>query len=136
MKAIVQERYGSPDGLELREVEKPVVGDDDVLVRVRAASVHLDVWHVVKGRPYVLRLMGAGFFRPKNPIPGTEMAGIVESVEPPGPEPTTAGTDRVDQRRWGRRGCPHLTAREGLRCARDRRGQHAQARHAALTRGR
>jgi NADPH:quinone reductase-like Zn-dependent oxidoreductase len=80
MKAIVQERYGSPDDLELREVEKPAVGDDDVLVRVRAASVHPDVWHVVTGRPYVLRLAGAGFSRPKNPIPGTDMAGIVESV--------------------------------------------------------
>jgi len=80
MKAIVQERYGSPDDLELRDVETPVVGHDDVLVRVRAASVHPDVWHVVNGRPYVLRLMGAGVFRPKNPIPGTDMAGIVESV--------------------------------------------------------
>jgi NADPH:quinone reductase-like Zn-dependent oxidoreductase len=80
MKAIVQDRYGSPDDLELREVDKPAVGDDEVLVRVRAASVHPDVWHVVSGRPYVLRLMGAGFFRPKNPIPGTDMAGIVESV--------------------------------------------------------
>jgi NADPH:quinone reductase-like Zn-dependent oxidoreductase len=50
------------------------------LVRVRAASVHPDVWHVVTGRPYVLRLMGAGFSKPKNPIPGTDMAGIVESV--------------------------------------------------------
>ena len=80
MKAIVQERYGSPDDLELRELDKPVVGDDEVLVRVRAASVHPDVWHVVSGRPYVLRLMGAGFSRPKNPIPGTDMAGIVESV--------------------------------------------------------
>ncbi|HEY2942635.1 MAG TPA: NAD(P)-dependent alcohol dehydrogenase [Vicinamibacteria bacterium] len=80
LKAIVQERYGSPDDLELREVEKPVVGDDDVLVRVRAASVHPDVWHVASGRPYVLRLMGAGFSRPKQPIPGTDMAGIVEFV--------------------------------------------------------
>lgn len=80
MKAIVQERYGSPDDLELREVGRPVAGDDEVLVRVRAASVHPDVWHVVSGRPYVLRLMGAGFSRPKNPIPGTDMAGIVESV--------------------------------------------------------
>jgi len=80
MKAIVQERYGSPDDLELREVDKPVVGDDEVLVRVRAASIHPDVWHVVSGRPYVLRLMGAGFSKPKNPIPGTDMAGIVESV--------------------------------------------------------
>ena len=80
MKAIVQERYGSPDDLELREVDKPVVGDDEVLVRVRAASIHPDVWHVVSGRPYVLRLMGAGLAKPKNPIPGTDMAGIVESV--------------------------------------------------------
>lgn len=80
MKAIVQEKYGSPDDLELREVAKPAVGDDEVLVRVRAASVHPDVWHVVSGRPYVLRLMGAGFSKPRNPIPGTDMAGIVESV--------------------------------------------------------
>jgi NADPH:quinone reductase-like Zn-dependent oxidoreductase len=80
MKAIVQEKYGSPYDLELREVDRPIVGDDDVLVRVRAASVHPDVWHVVIGRPYVLRLMGAGFSKPKNPIPGTDMAGIVESV--------------------------------------------------------
>src|SRR6266487_6365333 len=80
MKAIVQERYGSPDDLELREVAKPVPGDDEVLVRVRAASIHPDVWHVVAGRPYVLRLMGAGFSKPKNPIPGTDMSGIVESV--------------------------------------------------------
>ena len=80
MKAIVQENYGSPDDLELREVDKPSVGDDEVLVRVRAASVHPDVWHLLSGRPYVLRLMGAGFSKPKNPIPGTDMAGIVESV--------------------------------------------------------
>jgi NADPH:quinone reductase-like Zn-dependent oxidoreductase len=80
MKAIVQERYGSPDDLELRQVAKPLVGDDEVLVRIRAASVHPDVWHVVSGRPFVLRLMGAGLSRPKNPIPGTDMAGIVESV--------------------------------------------------------
>ena len=80
MKAIVQDRYGSPDDLELREVEEPIVGENEVLVRVRAASLHPDVWHVVTGRPFVLRLMGAGFWRPKNPIPGTDMAGIVESV--------------------------------------------------------
>ena len=80
MKAIVQERYGSFDDLNLREVDKPEVGDDDVLVRVRAASVHPDVWHVVTGRPYVLRLMGSGLLKPRNPIPGTDMAGIVESV--------------------------------------------------------
>ena len=49
-------------------------------MRVRAASVHVDVWHVVTGRPYVLRLMGAGLAKPKNPVPGTDLAGIVESV--------------------------------------------------------
>ena len=81
MKAVVQDRYGLPDNvLQLREIDKPVVRDNEVLVRVRAASIHPDVWHVVIGWPYVLRLMGAGVFRPKNPIPGTDMAGIVESV--------------------------------------------------------
>ena len=81
MKANVQDRYGSPDEvLQLKEIDKPVVGDDDVVVRVRAASVHPDVWHVVTGRPWVLRLMGAGLHRPKNPVPGTDVAGGVESV--------------------------------------------------------
>ena len=70
----------SPDDLKFDEVDEPRVGADDVLVRVRAASVHPDVWHVVSGRPFVLRLMGAGLSKPKNPIPGTDMAGIVESV--------------------------------------------------------
>ena len=81
MKAIVQDRYGSPeDVLHLREIDRPTVGDDEVLVRVRAASVHPDVWHVVTGRPYVLRLMGAGLLKPNNPVPGTDVAGVVESV--------------------------------------------------------
>ena len=80
MKAVVQEQYGSLDALRVQEVQTPTPGDDEVLVRVRAASVHPDVWHVVCGRPYVLRLMGAGFFKPKNPIPGTDMAGVVEAV--------------------------------------------------------
>ena len=81
MKAIVQDRYGSPDDvLQLREIDKPVVGDDEVFVRVRAASIHPDVWHAVTGRPYVLRLMGSGLLKPKNPVPGTDLAGHVESV--------------------------------------------------------
>ena len=57
-----------------------MVNDDEVLVRVHAASVHPDVWHVVRGLPYVLRLMGAGLLRPKNGVPGTDVAGHVESV--------------------------------------------------------
>ena len=80
MKAIVQDRYGSPDVLELRDIDEPAAGDDEVLVRVHAASVHPDVWHVVRGVPYVLRVMGAGLRRPKNPVPGIDMAGRVESV--------------------------------------------------------
>ena len=80
MQAIVQDRYGSPDGLRLREIDRPAVGDDEVLVRVRAASVHPDVWHVVSGRPFVLRLMGSGLRRPKCPVPGTDLAGVVEAV--------------------------------------------------------
>jgi len=80
MKAIVQDKYGSPDDLTLREVPMPAVGDDEVLVRVRAASVHPDVWHVVSGMPYAVRLMGPGVLKPKQPIPGTDVAGVVESV--------------------------------------------------------
>ncbi|UCH26263.1 MAG: NAD(P)-dependent alcohol dehydrogenase [Trueperaceae bacterium] len=80
MKAVIQDKYGSPDALELREIDKPLIKDDEVLVRVRAASVHPDVWHVVSGLPYILRLMGAGLLKPKNRIPGTDMAGHVEAV--------------------------------------------------------
>jgi len=82
MKAIVQNRYGSSDVLEYREVDDPVARDDQLLVRVRAASVHADVWHVMRGVPYVLRIMGAGVRRPKNLVPGTDLAGHVESVGP------------------------------------------------------
>ena len=81
MRAIVQERYGVPDEvLHLRETEIPKPGPGQVLVRVRAASVHPDVWHVITGYPRLLRLMGAGLRRPKQPIPGTDMAGEVEAV--------------------------------------------------------
>ena len=80
MKAIIQDRYGSPDVYELREIDRPTVKDDEVLVRVHAASVHPDVWHALRGVPYVLRIMGSGLRRPKTPVPGTDLAGLVESV--------------------------------------------------------
>jgi NADPH:quinone reductase-like Zn-dependent oxidoreductase len=80
MKAIVQNRYGSPDVLELREIDRPNVKDDEVLVRVRASSVHADVWHAMRGVPLVLRFMGSGVRRPKHRVPGTDLAGHVESV--------------------------------------------------------
>lgn len=81
MKAIIQNRYGPADEvLHLQDVDIPLVAADEVLVRVHAASVHPDVWHVVTGRPYVLRLMGAGLRNPVNRIPGTDLAGVIESV--------------------------------------------------------
>src|SRR5215207_10963054 len=80
MKAIIQDRYGSPDALELTEIDRPAAGEDEVLVRVRAASVHADVWHAMTGQPYVLRILGSGLRKPKNRVPGTDVAGHVESV--------------------------------------------------------
>lgn len=81
MKAILQAKYGSiEEVLRLGETDIPATGDDEVLVRVRAASLHADVWHVVTGRPYILRLMGGGFSKPNNPVPGTDVAGYVERV--------------------------------------------------------
>ncbi len=80
MRAVVQSRYGSPDLLEVRDVAVPTLAEDEVLVKVRAASVHPDVWHVVTGRPLLLRLMGSGLRRPRIQVPGTDLAGTVESV--------------------------------------------------------
>ncbi len=82
MKAIVQRAYGSGEILHLEDVPVPSVGEGEVLVRVHAASLHADIWHVLTGRPYVMRLMGGGFRRPKVPIPGIDLAGRVESVGP------------------------------------------------------
>jgi NADPH:quinone reductase-like Zn-dependent oxidoreductase len=79
VKAIVHERYGLPDVLELREVDKPVVGDDEVLVRVHATSVNPVDWHTVTGTPYLVR-MAAGLLKPKNEFLGVDFAGTVEVV--------------------------------------------------------
>ncbi|MBI3981797.1 MAG: NAD(P)-dependent alcohol dehydrogenase [Gemmatimonadetes bacterium] len=77
MKAIVQERYGSPDGLALREIEKPIVGDDRVLVRVRAASLNASDWHLMHRLPHVIGfLLGM----PRSRVRGGDMAGQVEAV--------------------------------------------------------
>jgi NADPH:quinone reductase-like Zn-dependent oxidoreductase len=80
MKAIVREAYGSVDVLELRDVDRPVVGDDEVLLRVRAAGVDQGVWHVMAGLPYPIRLAGYGLRAPKNPVLGADVAGVVEAV--------------------------------------------------------
>ncbi len=79
MKAIVQDTYGSSDVLESRDIDKPEVGDTDVLVRVHAASVHVGDWIVMTGVPYVMR-MATGLRKPKHPVPGTDIAGTVEAV--------------------------------------------------------
>ena len=80
MKAIVQDAYGSADVLELREIDKPVVGDDEVLVRVHAAGVDQGVWHLMAGLPYLVRIAGVGLRAPKNPVRGVDVAGRVEAV--------------------------------------------------------
>ncbi len=80
MKAIVQDRYGSADVLELRDIERPEVEDDEVLVRVHAAGVDPGVWHLMTGLPYLIRIAGYGFRAPKSPVRGNDLAGRVEAV--------------------------------------------------------
>lgn len=79
MKAIVQEEYGSPDALALREVERPAPRDHEVLIRVRAASVNPADWHFMRGVPYLMRAQ-AGLRHPKIKVLGRDLAGEVESV--------------------------------------------------------
>ena len=80
MKAVIHHQYGPPDEvLSIGEIDKPVPGDEEVLVRVRAACVHADLWHSVTGTPYSWRMM-LGWRAPIHPVPGTDLAGIVESV--------------------------------------------------------
>jgi NADPH:quinone reductase-like Zn-dependent oxidoreductase len=80
MKAIVQNTYGDPGVLALRDVPRPDIGDDHVLVRVRAAGVHIGDWHVMTGLPYLLRIVGFGLRAPKARIRGIDVAGTVEGV--------------------------------------------------------
>jgi NADPH:quinone reductase-like Zn-dependent oxidoreductase len=80
MKAMVRDTYGSPDLLELRDIDIPEIADDEVLIHVHAAGVGRDVWHVMRGLPYPIRLAGYGFRAPKNPVIGSDVAGVVEAV--------------------------------------------------------
>ena len=79
MSSIVQTRYGTDpeDVLRLRRVDRPTIGDDEVLVRVHAASVDRGTWHIMAGRPYAIRLAGFGLRRPRYPNPGRSLAGTV-----------------------------------------------------------
>src|SRR5215213_4798744 len=80
MEAIVRDTYGSPEVLELRDIDKPEIADDEVLVRVHAAGVDRGVWHIMTGLPYPIRLAGYGLRAPKNPVVGSDVAGVVEAV--------------------------------------------------------
>jgi NADPH:quinone reductase-like Zn-dependent oxidoreductase len=80
MKAIVQDAYGSADVLKLREIDKPEPNDGEVLLRVHAAGVDPGVWHLMTGRPYLVRAMGFGLRAPKIRVRGRDVAGVVESI--------------------------------------------------------
>lgn len=80
MKAILYERYGPPEVLHLREVEKPTPTDNQVLIQVYAASINSRDWRLLRANPFFVRLMVGGLLRPKHEILGADMAGVVESV--------------------------------------------------------
>jgi NADPH:quinone reductase-like Zn-dependent oxidoreductase len=80
MKAIVQDRYGDLDVLELRDIDRPVPKVNQVLVRVHAAGLDRGVWHVMTGLPYLIRLVGFGVRRPRVRVRGMDLAGTVEAV--------------------------------------------------------
>jgi NADPH:quinone reductase-like Zn-dependent oxidoreductase len=79
MQAITQDKYGSHEVLKLEVLDRPEIGDDEVLVRVHAASVHVGDWILMTGSPFVMRL-ATGLRKPKNRVPGTDVAGTVEAV--------------------------------------------------------
>ena len=80
MKAVVQDVYGDADVLRLGDIPQPVPGTGEVLIKVHAAGVDQGVWHLMTGKPYLLRLFGYGLKKPKVPVRGREVAGVVESV--------------------------------------------------------
>jgi NADPH:quinone reductase-like Zn-dependent oxidoreductase len=80
MRAIVQTEYGSTDMLSLQEVDKPILSDNGVLVRVYAAAVHAGDWHLMRGTPFISRFIFGGILKPKIKILGMDMAGTVEAI--------------------------------------------------------
>ncbi|TYQ23425.1 NAD(P)-dependent alcohol dehydrogenase [Pseudanabaena sp. UWO311] len=80
MRAIVQTEYGSTDMLSLQEVDKPILSNNGVLVRVHAAAVHAGDWHLMRGTPFITRLIFGGILKPKIKILGMDMAGTVEAI--------------------------------------------------------
>jgi NADPH:quinone reductase-like Zn-dependent oxidoreductase len=80
MQAIVQRTYDSADVLHLEEINRPTIGDEEVLVRVHAAGLDRGTWHLMAGLPYLFRLVGPGLRKPKSPVPGLDVAGTVVAV--------------------------------------------------------
>ena len=80
MKAILHTQYGPPDDLQFEDVEKPTLKDNEVLVKIYAASLNFGDKALVMGKPFLIRLMGYGLLKPKHPIPGGDIAGQVEAV--------------------------------------------------------
>lgn len=80
MRAIVQHRYGSAETLESATIERPTIDPDEVLIRVKAAGVDRGTWHLMTGLPYLVRLAGFGIRRPKQPVPGLDLAGTVVEI--------------------------------------------------------
>src|ERR1041385_9476067 len=80
MRAILQSAYGTTDVLSVGTTPRPTAGDGEVIVRVLAAGVDRGTWHFMTGRPYLMRVMGFGFRRPKNPVAGLDLAGTVVEV--------------------------------------------------------
>jgi NADPH:quinone reductase-like Zn-dependent oxidoreductase len=80
MQAVVRDSYGSADRLECKHIEWPAIARDEVLVRVHAAGLDRGVWHLMTGRPYLMRIAGVGVRRPRNPVLGMGLAGVVEEA--------------------------------------------------------
>lgn len=80
MKAVVAEKYGPPDVLELKEVEKPLPEAGQALVKIHAVALNAADWHLLRAEPFLVRLMGEGLLRPKRSILGSDIAGVVEAV--------------------------------------------------------
>lgn len=80
MKAVVYDKFGPPEVLRVKEIEKPVPRDNEVLLKIYSASVNAYDWRHLRADPFLIRLMGAGLFGPKHPVLGADMSGIVEST--------------------------------------------------------
>jgi NADPH:quinone reductase-like Zn-dependent oxidoreductase len=82
MRAVVQAAFGSAVVLHVEEIDRPTIGDDEALIRVHAAGMDRGTWHLMAGRPYMFRLMGAGLRAPKNLVSGLDVAGTVVAAGP------------------------------------------------------